>query len=153
MPKREAALVEVLFEHEPIDARLARAGEVCLVDLEDAIERGHVEHELARLRRQRPADAGGAAHRRDDHMVRGRPAQDGGDMLAGRRPSDQYTWRRIARPLVHQTKRPEIPDRALFESAGPDELLEINSHPFGLAAKRPASQPVRMGTPNPHGPL
>ena len=45
-----------------------------------------------------------------------------------------------------------LADRTLVDRGRPDDLLELGSHLDARAAKRPASQPVRIGTPNPHDP-
>ncbi len=151
MAERQAALVQVLLEHEPVDARLAAAGEIELVHLEDAVEGAHVQDEFPGAGRQRAAHSAAASHRSHRHTAGAGPAQDRGHLLAPRRPSDQHLGWCIARALLHDPRRPHVADRPLVQGGGAHDLFEFSPH-FYLAAKRPASQPVRIGTPNPHGP-
>src|SRR5207247_9077922 len=72
----QATGVELLLERVPVDARFAAADEVGLVDLEDAVESGHVDRDLACLGRHSAADPCCPTHRRDGYIVRGGPAQD-----------------------------------------------------------------------------
>lgn len=71
-------------------------------------------------------------------------------MVATGRPGDHDASWLVAGSLVHDRQGPEVPHRAFLEGRRPDYPLELDPHAF--AAQRPASQPVRMGTPNPHGP-
>src|SRR5258705_4080814 len=142
----------MFFENQSVDARFAPTGQIRLIYVENPVERSHVEHEFSGLRRQRAADAAASAHRRDPYSIRVRPAEDRGHLLAPGRAGDQDTRRCDAGALVHDAEGPVIADRSLVKGRRPDDLLELRPH-WGLAAKRPASQPVRIGTPKPQGPL
>ncbi len=76
MPERQATRVELLLEHQPVDAGLAVDDQVGLIYLEDAVEGAHVQHQLAGFRRERAADPAASTHRRHDHMAGSRPPQD-----------------------------------------------------------------------------
>ena len=76
MTQREPAPVEVLLQRHAVDAGFAGACEVDLVDLEDAVEGAHVDHELARLWAKRTTHSASATERGDHHIVSGRPAKD-----------------------------------------------------------------------------
>src|SRR5260370_27120581 len=78
MAQRQAAVIEMLFERQPVYTRLTRAAQVGLIDFEDAIERGQVDHELALIRANRAANPGRPAERLDRDRVRRRPADDRG---------------------------------------------------------------------------
>src|SRR5438445_994918 len=150
--EREAKLVEVLLESHAVDAGLAPAGEVGLVDLEDAIECAHVDDELIGFRRQGTANTASSAERRDRDSVRGSPPEDGGDLLSAGGSNYQNAWRGAAGALFHDRHRPQIAHRSLIEGGGAHDFLELFSHWPAFALHRPASQPVRIGTPKPQGP-
>src|SRR5207245_5387931 len=152
VPEREPARVELLLEGVAVDSGFARADEVGLVDLEDAIEGAHVHHDLARGRRERATDATPSTHRRDGDALGSGPAQHVSDLVSARRAHDEYARWDGAGALIHDRERPEVADRTLVDRGHTDDLLEVGPHASCLAAKRPASQPVRMGTPKPHGP-
>ena len=150
MPERQFPRVELLLERVAVDPRLAAAGQVRFVNFQHSVERAHVEHELARGGRQRAADAASAAHRRDRHPPRSGPTQDRRELLTTRRPRNQHPRRRVAVAHFHHREWPQVAHRTLVDGCGADQLLEVRPHRF--AALRPASQPVRIGTPKPHGP-
>ena len=73
-------------------------------------------------------------------------------MLAARGPGDHHACRRLPGPLAHDGQGPKVAHGALVERGGADDPLQVGPHSGARAAQRPASQPVRIGTPNPHGP-
>src|SRR5229473_6935186 len=99
MAQREAPVVEMLFQRQPVDARLAGAGQVGFIDFEDAIEGAHIDHQLALLWAKRAAHPSGAAERRDRGRVSRGPAEDGRDLLAAGGPSYEHSRRGLARAL------------------------------------------------------
>ena len=163
VPERQTARVELLLESESVDPGLAATDEVGFVNVEDAVERAHVHHHLAGGRRQRTAHPAACAHRRHRYVVGGRPAEHAGDLITSRRAHDQDLRRSLAGAFIHDRERPQVADRPFVDCGRAHDLLELSSHPSSdsgpldthscLAANRPASQPVRMGTPNPQGPL
>src|SRR5260370_20528726 len=97
MAQRQAAVIEMLFERQPVYTRLTRAAQVGFIDFEDAIERGQVDHELALIRANRAANPGRPAERRDRDRVGRRPAEDRGDLLTAGRPSHEHSGPGLAR--------------------------------------------------------
>src|SRR5438132_11358282 len=153
MAERQPACVELLLQPVAVDTRLASAHEVGLVDLKDAVKGAHVEDQLAGHRRERSAYSAASPHRRDRYVVGGCQAQHSGDLLATYGTDDEHTGRCLAGTLVHDRERPQVADRALINRCRAHDLLELAPHWPCLAAFRPASHPVRIGTPKPHGPL
>src|SRR5207249_2110859 len=121
----EAAGVELLLEGIAVHPGFALTDEVCLVDLEDAVQRRHVESYLAGLRRDRSADAAATSDRRHGDVVGAGPAQDLRHLVAARRTSDEDPRRCLARPLVYDPERPEVLQRALVDRGSADDLLQV----------------------------
>ena len=108
MSERQAALVQALFQDQAVHPGFAPADQVGLVEIEDAVEASHVEHELPRARREGPANARGSAHWGDRHTVGRRPTQDGGHLLAPGRPSDQDLGTLQAKAAISELDRSNV---------------------------------------------
>ena len=113
VPQRQAALVQLLLQHHSVHAGLTRAGQVDLIQSQNAIEASHVEHELARSWCERAAHARGAAHRGDRDRVRAGPPKDGDHLLAAGRAGDQHPGTLRTVTFLHETERPEVSHRPL----------------------------------------
>src|SRR5260370_35347431 len=106
--EREAKLVEVLLESHSVDAGLALAGEVGVIDLEDAIESAHVDDELIGCRRQGPAHPTSSATRRHRDSVRRSPPQDPAPLIASSGSTHRDEWRGVSEPTFNNAPRPDI---------------------------------------------
>ena len=151
MAQRQASRVQLLLELVSVDARLASHDEVGLIDLEHAVESRHVEHEVAFGRTDRAAHPGPTAHRSDRDVILRGPAHHGRQLLSPRWPDHVDRRACLARAVIHHGQRPEVAHRSRVDCLRPGYLLQLGSAHFD--AYCPASQPVRMGTPKPQGPL
>ena len=102
MREHQPALVERALEHAAVDAGLRRDRHRALVDLDDLVQRAQVDDQPAVDRHRAALGAGAAAPGDDRHVVGGRDAQRGGDVVlacAGprRRPGGPAACRSRAR--------------------------------------------------------